>query len=59
MIAAKTVKTTKTNQMMAFLTLEDLRGTLEVIVFPKDYEKYRAILSPDQKIFVKGACTWR
>ena len=40
--------------MMAFLTLEDLRGTLEVIVFPKDYEKYRAILSPDQKIFVKG-----
>ena len=54
MIAAKTVKTTKTNQMMAFLTLEDLRGTLEVIVFPKDYEKYRAILSPDQKIFVKG-----
>ena len=37
MIAAKTVKTTKTNQMMAFLTLEDLRGTLEVIVFPKDY----------------------
>ena len=51
---AGTVKTTKTNQMMAFLTLEDLRGTLEVIVFPKDYEKYRAILSPDQKIFVKG-----
>lgn len=42
MIAAKTVKTTKTNQMMAFLTLEDLRGTLEVIVFPKDYEKYRS-----------------
>ena len=54
MIAAKTVKTTKNNQMMAFLTLEDLRGTLEIIVFPKDYEKYRQILSPDQKIFVKG-----
>ena len=39
-IAEKTVKHTKTNQMMAFLTVEDLFGTVEVVVFPRDYEKY-------------------
>ena len=41
MITAKTVKYTRTGKPMAFVTLEDLVGTVEVIVFPKDYEKYR------------------
>lgn len=43
MITAKTIKHTKTNQMMAFLSLEDLVGTVEVIVFPRDYEKTESI----------------
>lgn len=42
-ITAKTIKHTKTNQMMAFLSLEDLVGTVEVIVFPRDYEKTESI----------------
>ena len=54
MITAKTIKHTKTNQMMAFLSLEDLLGTVEVIVFPRDYEKNREYLEIDKKIFVKG-----
>src|SRR5699024_2685112 len=41
MITDKTVKHTKTNQMMAFVTVEDLLGTVEVVVFPRDYEKNR------------------
>ena len=53
-IAEKTMKHTKTNQMMAFLTVEDLFGTVEVVVFPRDYEKYRQYLEEDNKIFVKG-----
>ena len=53
-IAEKTVKHTKTNQMMAFLTVEDLFGTVEVVVFPRDYEKYRQYLEEDNKIFVRG-----
>ena len=53
-IAEKTVKHTRTNQMMAFLTVEDLFGTVEVVVFPRDYEKYRQYLEEDNKIFVKG-----
>ncbi len=54
MIAAKTVKMTKSNQNMAFITLEDLLGSLEVVVFPKKYEQYRNILEPDSKILVYG-----
>lgn len=54
MIAAKTVKMTKTNQNMAFITLEDLLGSIEVVVFPKKYEQYRQILEMDSKIFVYG-----
>ena len=53
-IAEKTVKHTRTNQMMAFLTVEDLFGTVEIVVFPRDYEKYRQYLEEDNKIFVKG-----
>jgi len=53
-IAEKTIKYTRTNQTMAFLTLEDLLGTVEVVVFPRDYEKNRAYLEEDSKIFVRG-----
>ena len=54
MITDKTVKHTRTNQMMAFLTIEDLLGTVEVVVFPRDFEKNRALLEVDNKVFVKG-----
>ena len=54
MITGKTVKYTKTNKTMAFLTLEDLVGTVEVVVFPKDYETYGAYLKEENKIFVRG-----
>mgnify|MGYP003276991727 FL=1 len=54
MITDKTVKHTRTNQMMAFLTIEDLLGTVEVVVFPRDFEKNRALLEIDSKVFVKG-----
>ncbi len=54
MIAGKTVKTTKHNQLMAFLTIEDMVGTVEVLVFPKDYEANRAVLTEDNKVFVRG-----
>ena len=39
MIVDRTIKYTKDNKTMAFITLEDLVGTLEVIIFPRDYEK--------------------
>ena len=54
MITAKTIKYTKNNKTMAFLTIEDLMGTVEVVIFPKDYEKNQQYLQEDSKVFVKG-----
>jgi DNA polymerase-3 subunit alpha len=54
MITGKTVKLTKHNQNMAFITLEDLYGSVEVVVFPKKYEQYRQYLEQDNRIFVYG-----
>ena len=54
MITSKTMKATKTNKMMAFITIEDLVGTVEVIVFPRDYEKIGKMLNVDDKVFVSG-----
>ncbi len=54
MITEKTIKYTKTNQAMAFLTIEDLLGTVEVVVFPRDYGKYQSLLEVDSKVFIRG-----
>ena len=54
MIAGKTVKYTKTNKTMAFLTLEDLVGNVEIVVFPKDYETYGPYLKEENKVFIRG-----
>ena len=54
MIINKTIKYTKTNKVMAFLTLEDLVGTVEIVVFPRDYEKNSAMMNVDDKVFVRG-----
>ena len=54
MITEKTIKYTKNNKTMAFITLEDLVGTVEVIIFPKDYDKYHHLLNEDEKVFIRG-----
>ncbi len=54
MVAGKTVKTTRTNQLMAFVTLEDLVGSVEIVVFPRDYEANRNLFVEDSKLFVRG-----
>lgn len=53
-ISAITKKFTKTGQQMAFITLEDLVGTVEVVVFPRQFERSRMLMEEGQKIFVKG-----
>ena len=54
MITAKNIKHTKNNQTMAFLTLEDMVGSVEVVVFPRDYEKNARLLVEDNKVFIRG-----
>lgn len=53
-IATKKIKFTKNNNMMAFVTIEDLYGTVEVIVFPTVYEKYSSIIKEDNPVVVRG-----
>lgn len=54
MINAKTIKYTKNDKTMAFLEIEDLYGIVEVVVFPRDYERNSRLLQEDAKVFVKG-----
>ncbi|SHF25321.1 DNA polymerase III catalytic subunit, DnaE type [Thermoanaerobacter uzonensis DSM 18761] len=53
-IATKKIKFTKSNNMMAFVTIEDLYGTVEVIVFPTVYEKYSSIIKEDSPVVIRG-----
>ena len=53
-ITNKTVKYTRNNKVMAFLTIEDLVGTVEVVVFPNDYEKNVQKMEEDSKVFIRG-----
>lgn len=52
-----TTKITRNNDTMAFLTIEDLVGTVEVLLFPRAYERYRELLTPDAKLFLSGRVT--
>ena len=54
LINSKTIKYTKNDKTMAFLEIEDLYGIVEVVVFPKDYERYNQFFAEDAKVFVKG-----
>ena len=48
------IKLTRNNQRMAFITLEDLVGSVEVIVFPRDFEKYRELIEEGRKYIISG-----
>ena len=54
MVSERTIKITKTGKNMAFVTLEDLVGSVEVLVFPKDFEANRDLLTEDAKLFIRG-----
>jgi len=47
-------KATRNNNMMAFVTLEDLYGTVELIVFPTIFKKYSTLLEVDKTVIVEG-----
>lgn len=54
MISEKKIHFTRKNQTMAFVTIEDLYGTVEVLVFPRVYDEYRSLLEEDGKVFISG-----
>lgn len=58
-ITGITKKITKTNSMMAFITVEDLYGSIEIIVFPKTFEKYKELILEDNIIIINGRVNMR
>ena len=58
-ISSKTIHYTKNNDIMAFITVEDLSGSMEVVVFPKVYQKYMDIIEEDSKVIIKGNLSLR
>ena len=52
-------KITKSNAMMAFITVEDLYGSIEVIVFPKTFEKYKSLINEDNIVVINGRVSIR
>ncbi len=54
MIAGKVIKTTRTGKMMAFVTIEDMVGAVEVLFFPRDFELCRNELVDEARVFVRG-----
>ena len=52
--AGVNVKLTRNNQRMAFITLEDLVGNIEVIVFPRDFEKFKNLIEEGRKYIISG-----
>ncbi|MBQ7699106.1 MAG: DNA polymerase III subunit alpha [Clostridia bacterium] len=59
MLTRFTVKTTKKGDDMAFMTVEDRFGEIEVILFPAIYEKYRAYISSTEPMYVIGTVSKR
>ena len=54
MISNKRIQTTKRNEIMAFLEIEDLYGTMEVIVFPRTLQQYNTIVNEENIVYIKG-----
>lgn len=59
MITSVTVKLTKRNERMAFISLEDKYGEIECILFPNMLEKYASVISEDSAVYIEGALSLR
>ncbi|MBZ2175656.1 DNA polymerase III subunit alpha [Schnuerera sp. xch1] len=53
-VNTKKNKITKNNNMMAFITLEDLYGAIECIVFPATYDRYSRLIEEDSLVVIEG-----
>ncbi len=58
-ITGVNTKTTKSEKLMAFINIEDLTGNMEAIVFPQVLEKYKNLLLPDSKVYIKGRIDYK
>lgn len=59
MITGKKTLVTKNNKMMAFVDIEDLYGSVEVVVFPNVYDKYREQIEEDNVVVIRGRLNFK
>ena len=59
LVAAKKLKITKQNETMAFITLEDMTGSMEMLVFPKVLALYSSLLREGEAVVVAGRLSTR
>lgn len=59
MVIGKRLMTTKKDDIMAFVTLEDLYGSIDVVVFPRTLQQYQELIKEDSIIFIKGRISVR
>ena len=52
-------KATKKGAYMGFVTLEDLTGQIECLVFPKVYERYQGMMAADDLVVLSGKLSIR
>lgn len=53
-LKSKKTMITKTNKMMAFAALEDLFGTIELVIFPNVYSRYKDLVEDENIVIVEG-----
>jgi DNA polymerase-3 subunit alpha len=58
MVFKTRLQTTRKGDRMAFVTLEDVQGQVDVIVFPEVFKEFGAALETDQPVLVRGIVDW-
>ena len=53
-LKSKKTMITKNNKMMAFAALEDLFGTIELVIFPNVFSRYKDLIEDENVVFVEG-----
>ena len=59
MIIETRMNTTKANKLMCFITLEDLYGTIECLVFPRIYDRLARMIQNDTVVVIRGTLSLR
>jgi len=58
MILKSRLQTTRKGDRMAFVTLEDVQGQVEVILFPEVYKEFGSTLETEQPVLIRGVVDW-
>lgn len=58
-VTSRVVKQTKNMENMAFITIEDQTGSIEIIVFPNSFKKFEYMFYNENVVWIKGSLSLR